>query len=371
MYTPKYYITNKVLHHIVNFEIAFKEITNLPLPARQKKQLYEQKRTENLFYVGKLIGLNITMKDAEKVFKGKEINVLKEPKVVLVNYRNAIEFIKQVKRDRYMSFSAATIVHLNKLLTNNWVDSWNGGRYRNQGESPVSNYDRWESYHNKELSQINIQNHLNDLFSWVTETRFLVHPLIKTAVTVFELFQYAPFLAANQLTTLATVELLFSELNIWQNGLIPTSLHFYTYEEEYFEALIASRESNDLTSWIERFVRGVSMDIQNLNNQMIQIEKEKVQNKRKMLLGLNSRQLRALTYLKRKLKITRKEYTDMMGVSFMTAFRDLTEMSERKLINQYGHGRSTYYTMSSKEEMAKNIDFEEERFKKMGTVTDE
>ncbi len=64
---------------------------------------------------------------------------------------------------------------------------------------------------------------------------------------------------------------------------------------------------------------------------------------------LNPRQVKVVEYLNNNLKITRQEYTKMMGVSFMTSYRDLQELLDKEYINQKGKGRGTYYFIPDSE----------------------
>ncbi|HOU76330.1 MAG TPA: Fic family protein [Candidatus Dojkabacteria bacterium] len=372
MYSPNYYITNKILHHIVQFELAYKDIQNLPLPIKEKRDFYSSVKNENLYHIAKLIGVDISMKDAEKIFTGKEINVLEKPKVLLINYRNALEFISQMSKDKYLNLAPGTLLHLNKILTSNWTDSWNSGRFRSKEEKYNDEYDRWSHIRNgKSLKDFN-QQYITEVLDWVKETRFQVHPLIKIAVAVYEIFSCYPFFTGNQLTILGLTEMLYSEFGIWEKSLLPINRHFYTNEEQYIKALTACIESCDITMWIELFVKGVDNDTQQVREQIFRIEQEKVQQKKKLFLGLNSRQLQAINYLKKYSQITRKKYTEIMGISFMSSYRDLNELVKRKLIFQYGHGRSTFYTLTPKENTEKNNeDIFQTKYKNVGKVGDD
>jgi len=58
---------------------------------------------------------------------------------------------------------------------------------------------------------------------------------------------------------------------------------------------------------------------------------------------LGDRQFRVLEYLKNFNEITRREYASMFGISFMTAFRDLTLLEKKKIVIKIGRGRATKY----------------------------
>ena len=62
--------------------------------------------------------------------------------------------------------------------------------------------------------------------------------------------------------------------------------------------------------------------------------------------GLNDRQKKAVEYLKENKSITRQKYASFFTCSVRTAFNDLQEMVERKILQRKGKGRHTYYELS-------------------------
>ena len=62
--------------------------------------------------------------------------------------------------------------------------------------------------------------------------------------------------------------------------------------------------------------------------------------------GLNERQKKAIEHIKIKGKITNKEYQDICKVNRIMAFRDLSELVRKNIIEKIGKtGRWTYYMM--------------------------
>ena len=64
---------------------------------------------------------------------------------------------------------------------------------------------------------------------------------------------------------------------------------------------------------------------------------------------LNDRQRKALGYIKGRGQITNKEYRNLFDVVNNTAYRDLTDLVKKGLIEKQGSGRSTLYVLSSNE----------------------
>lgn len=61
--------------------------------------------------------------------------------------------------------------------------------------------------------------------------------------------------------------------------------------------------------------------------------------------ALSDRQVEAVLYVGEHGRITNREYTQLTGVSYNTAHRDLSDLCKRGLMEQRGRGRGTYYVL--------------------------
>jgi len=65
-------------------------------------------------------------------------------------------------------------------------------------------------------------------------------------------------------------------------------------------------------------------------------------------MGLKERQIKAVMYVKRKGKVTNKEYQEICDTSERTATRDLTDLVSREIFEQVGiTGKGTNYTLKT------------------------
>jgi len=63
-------------------------------------------------------------------------------------------------------------------------------------------------------------------------------------------------------------------------------------------------------------------------------------------MGLNERQIRAITYVKEKRKISNKEYQELVNTTKKTASRDMMDLVEKEILEQIGTiGKGTYYIL--------------------------
>ncbi len=351
MYTPTLGLTHKMFYHILRLEEAIRQIKDTQLSSPARNDLLNRMGSENLYNIGKLIGGEVSFNDSQKIYRGKTLISNKSYEMVLSNYRSMCDFVYSAGNDKHMSLSPSLLMHLNKLIMNGLVDSWDAGRFRNVTDTIKQDYDLWYDLSRHDISGIDLQHHFFEVLTWFLDKKYYIHPIIKIACVFYELIKYYPFVSGNQITAIAAMELLFEKSKLSLGGMFPVARNLVLYEDEYQEGLkFALQKNDDLTVWVERFVRGVSLDVMSLKNEVLRLEEEKLKHKRKKLLDLNARQLKLIRYLRLKNKIKRNEYVKIMGVSTMTAFRDLNELLERKIVEVRGGGRSTFYALVKEEE---------------------
>lgn len=62
-------------------------------------------------------------------------------------------------------------------------------------------------------------------------------------------------------------------------------------------------------------------------------------------LGLNERQRQAIEYIQEQGRVTNREYRELGKVSHQMAYRELSELVEKGLIEKRGAGRGTHYVL--------------------------
>jgi Fic family protein len=194
-----------------------------------------------------------------------------------------------------------------------------------------------------------MKEHFNDLFRWITNSEDNTHKLIQFAVLTYEFMDKAPFFAGNQITTVLVLELLTREYGYNPNIVLPFSKAFDFINEDLKSAFKISKGKNDLTTFIEAFLYTTSLTAIETSREFTQIYKEKILKYPKMTEELNSRQIKIIDYLETNKKGSRQELTDIIGVSFMTIYRDLKDLMKKEYVVQKGKGRGTHYRLKEEE----------------------
>ncbi|MBN1331833.1 Fic family protein [Candidatus Dojkabacteria bacterium] len=358
MYEANYNISNNILNSIVKLEVQKKSIETAAIGTKLRNQLQRRAKALNLFHFAHIIGINITLKDAERLADGKKLVTDDARGTILNNFRNVLEFTRSNVAETYVDIDINILMHLNKILLTDWKESWDS-KFRTGGEEVDLSLENWATLRDKSIQPERIQNEVAELVEWYKSNISRVHSLIRVSIFISRLIEISPFVYANKLTIIAIADFLLYKNNYVANTFLPTSRNFDVYEDEYLESwnqkramdkseLTESEIGVDLTLWIERFTRNLSNDMLETRDEIKRELKEEESTSRKPFLDLNKRQLKILRYLQTIPTVKREDYVQMMDVSTMTAFRDLDGLLKKRLLKVHGKGRGTKYMLTNR-----------------------
>lgn len=345
MRTPKYTLTNLLLNYIVKYEVCINELKYKQLPEQYKNILEEKHGAEDIQSLGELVGNPIGYNQALLIQRGQEMPSQKKTFRLFTNFRSSKDFVKSYNNSNSLKPSIDLASHINKLALKGIVDEWDLAKIRAFSEKPNEIYDTWYKIRDF-YPNTDIRNHFNEIFEWIQNGNDNNHKLIKMGVLLYEFIDKAPFLAGNQITAILIIEMLTKKYGYNPDNIIPFFTCIENISEDILSAFKLSKSKLDLTTFLEAFLYTVSLTVVEVTNDYKDTYNKKVKKQGSLELHLNQRQIQLLDYLALNQKITRNKYTKMMGVSFMTSYRDLLDMLEKKYIKQKGRGRGTFYVLS-------------------------
>ncbi len=333
-----------MLRYILKYELSISELNHTQLPKELKKPLVEKIYTEEIDNLAQLVAFPIGYNTSLKILRGQEHTTGRSKKKVFASFRNARDYIRKYNDKNTLKPSMELTIHLNKLVTKGWNDDWNQGRIKDFSEKPNDLFDTWYTLRDYYPST-NMKTHFDEIFRWINNNDDGTHKLIQLAVLTYEFIDKAPFFAGNQITAILILELLAKQYGYNPHLLLSYSKAINFISEDLKSAFKISKGKNDLTTFIEAFLYTISLSAIETTREFTSIYESKILKYPKMTEELNSRQMKMVDYLDTNKKASRKELTDLMGVSFMTVFRDLQELMEKEYVVQKGKGRGTHYIL--------------------------
>jgi hypothetical protein len=345
MRTPKYTITSLILNYIVKYEVSIVELKQKQLPEKYLVTLEEKYGAQDTQKLGELVGNPIGYNQALLIQRGQEMPSQKKTFRLFTNFRNAKDYVKSYNNSNSLRPSIDLASHINKLAMKGIVDDWDLSKIRGFSEKPNEIYDTWYKLRDF-YPNVDMRNHFNELFEWIQNGKDSNHRLIKLGILLYEFIEKAPFLSGNQITAILMMEMLSKKYGLNPENIIP---HFKSIEyinQDIMSAFKLSKSKSDLTTFLEAYLYTLSLTVLDITNDFREIYNTKVKKLGSLELHLNQRQIELLEYLALNTKISRNKYSRMMGVSFMTAYRDLQDMVEKKYIKAKGRGRGTFYVLT-------------------------
>jgi len=347
MYEPKFNYSDRLVSQLIKLENLKTNIQNLDLSYNVKHKLQLNTKALDMFHFAHILGLEISLKDAEKIATGLKVEGIDPQRAaILSNFRNTLEFTRSNIADTYAEMDLTILLHLNKLILTSWRESWDA-RFRAISDELNDNEDLWLKYRDHDIDPSKIQSEVMGLVDWYRDASTRMAPVVRIGIALFRLFEISPYVSGNKYTILALADYLLLKNNLSSKVYASYLRNFDANEQRYLETFEMCRKNYDITFWLETFVGTLIKDANetkdNINSYIVDEEKSKQQ----PFLDLNKRQLKVLRYLQTVPMIKREDYCHMMEVSTMTAFRDLNDLVRKKLIKVEGQGRGTKYRLVS------------------------
>lgn len=347
MYEPKYKITDFLLLEITELEANKTRLEQADFTAQTYRELVKKSKAVNLFHLAHMIGVDLTIKDAEKAIEGKKVTTNDARGIVLNNFRSVMEFVRSDVTETQMEIDMNLLLHLNKIMLTEWKEIWEA-KLRTDTNEVDTVMDGWIHLRNKDITMFEIEGLTGELLNWARSNQEKVHPLIRVGVLIYELIRLSPFSHLNQVTVIALTDLLLYKNGYLSQTFLPVTREFDIHNQENLTLWEKASEANDMTEWLERFILNMNLAIKEDREKILGLISSSKGNNKQPFLDLNRRQLKILRYLQTIPTVKREDYVQMMDVSTMTAFRDLTDLVEKKLITIDGKGRGTKYHLANR-----------------------
>ena len=196
-----------------------------------------------------------------------------------------------------------------------------------------------------------VSSEMNDFIVWFNESQSSIKkPIIRSAIAHLYFESIHPFEDGNGRIGRAVAEKALSQ-SIGRPVLFSLSKSIESNKNNYYDALKAAQRSNEITDWINYFVRTV-LDAQIDAEQEIEFTLKKT----KFFDGhkdeLNERQQKVV---RRMLEeghqgfeggMNARKYVSLTSASKATATRDLQDLVEKGIFKPIGGGRSTRYEIN-------------------------
>lgn len=345
MFSPSFFISNKILINIAKIEAAEEVIRHSPLLPLWEKKFKEDAIIRAVYHGTHIEGNALAKDDAKNILAGKE--VIGRPRDIqeIINYRKVIEFIDEEAKKKIEKITEQLIKKLHKIIVYKILPDDQSGEYR-QKQVIIRNSATGEVTF-RPPPAIEVPFLMREFVYWLNKENQDIHPVIKAGIAHHELVRIHPFIDGNGRVArvLATLILFLGGYDIRR---------FFSLEEYYDKDAVSyyqnlQKASNgDLTAWLEYFTYGASIEFEKVKEKILKLSKD-VKLKEKFggkQIFLTERQMKLVEYIQEVGYLQNQTFKEIFpDISEDTVLRDLKELINKGLIKKIGSTKSARYVM--------------------------
>ncbi len=391
MYLPKYTITNTILKNVSLIEAAREVVENAALVPAWEAKFRRDAVVRTVHFGTHLEGNPLSKEQVEAVVEEEILNTeyripnenknlasdhsvfsiqnSKFPPVIakerdiqeVLNYREVLKFIDakgvpvesnygRVKAD-FLPYSLADLRQIHRLVSHKILPAPEQGRLR-LVQVIIRNKQNGEVIFRPPPPQaVGVQ--LDEFFSWINsdESRNKDHPVIRSAVTHWELVRIHPFTDGNGRAARAMTLLVLFQEGYDVKRFFSIEQYYDQNPIDYYSALQAASaaKNGEITGWIEYFTEGLAIELSRVKDRVLALSKDlKLKGKLGRQISLSERQISILEYMEtNRGQITTLELIKVFRmVSRDTLLRDLNDLVKKKIVRKVGATRSARYILN-------------------------
>lgn len=369
-YSPKYQITNRLLSLVGSVDAAREVITTAPLVPSWERKFQSDARLRTIHHGTHLEGNNLDLDQVQSLMgdeKVVETHVARERDIQeVINYREVMDYIDdlvlkikslQAEPDSSPStlnplpmthtytLSEAMLQEIHKKTISGILDETEAGHYRSL-KVVIRNTTTGEITF-RPPPPSDVPSRIADFFTWLNSpVARETHPLLKAGILHAELVRIHPFTDGNGRSTRALALFLLLLEGYEIKKFFSLDEYYDADPQAYYDALKSVEITGELTSWLEYFVLGISLEFGRIKNQVQKLSldgrlKETIGGKQ---IALTDRQIRLVEYLEKYVSLGMSEARDLLPhVSDDTILRDLRDLVDKKLITRRGNTKGAKY----------------------------
>lgn len=343
MFNPKYTISDQTIMILSEIERLTVHLKQSIIPIGVLEHIQKQCFVALTHFSTQIEGNKLSMEQVSGVVeKHKTYGLLHDEKEAR-NYFQLLKKIPSLIRQYGKNMSAKLVLQCHASIMNDIVEKNFLGKFRDV-QNAIYDSGTGKLVYLPPKSK-DVQPLIHDLCVWVNEAK--MHPLILAGIFHNQFVTVHPFVDGNgRSARLLSLYLLDTMGYDWKQ-IVPIdryyannrSYYYQMLQQNYLHNYYDGRHETNFTKWIEYYVNGIKMILEETLNQ---VELYKAQN-----ILLNNRQSKILEYLENNKYIIASQYARRFRISTRMATRDLKQLVEWGYLSVIGKARATkYFRMS-------------------------
>ena len=351
MFSPQYKLTNKILNMLTAIAETRAVIERAKILPKQELRLRRQALIRMTHASTKIEGNNLDIHQVEAIAEHKKIDAPARDIYEVENYLKALRYISKVVGDKE-SITEKVILKIHHFVTDKTLPENQSGYYR---QSPIYVVRRRLGLPQEIIytgpDTKDVKSLMTNLIDWIRESeKQNINPIIVAGIVHLETAAIHPFADGNGRTARALATLILYQRGYDFRRLFALEDYYNKDRTEYYRAVNIGKNyqerQQDVTRWLEYFVKGFKEEIDNVKTQVISLGHRKVDAPNDSQIYLDKEQIKIINFLEITGRITVKDVMDILECPQRTAQFNLQKLKKIKMIQQVGKGPSSAYILA-------------------------
>ncbi len=310
---------------------------------KEGKSLKQLKSVATVRSVGastRIEGSKLSNEEVEVLLKEIDITkIIDRDSQEVVGYFETLDIISESFQDIPITENSLKSLH-NTLLKYSQKDKWHKGNYKQHSNAVEANLPDGtrQIIFQTTLAGVPTEDSMRELVDWYTADKE-THPLVKCALFAYEFVSIHPFQDGNgRLSRLLATLLLLKNGYKWIEY-VSFEHEIESRKTEYYRVLRgcqSQRPNEDVTDWIRFFFDALG----NIQKQLMKkLESKGVETR------LSPREKSILTFIENNAGCKSGDIAKKLDIPSPTVKRILPELIKQNLIEKYGNGAGTNYSI--------------------------
>lgn len=362
MFEPRFRISNNLLTYISRIESAKAIIDHSPLVPAWEAKFREDAFARTVHFGTKIEGNDLTQEQAQQVVRMQEFvepediaqraNIIARDRDIqeVINYRNVIGWIENQKSPKYESLvQDSTLKTLHRLTVYKLIEEKYIGNFRDK-QVVVNSASTGNVVFRPPVS-MEIPYLIEELFAWLhSDEGQAVHPLLRAAITHYQLVYIHPFIEGNGRAARAFATLMMYTTGYDFKRFFSIEQYFDSDVEAYYQALLSVQQhpKTDMTYWLEYFCYGLALEIEKIRSQVLRLSKDmKLKKQLGRQIALSERQILLLELFQNQEQVTSDDAQKVLPhISVDTILRDIKDLIAKGIVKKQGVTKGVHYVLA-------------------------
>ena len=343
VFTPKYSISDRILHHLTTITASATSIERASLIPKWEVSIRRDALLRNAHASTAIEGNPLSFEQVTQLAEGRNLMVHRKARAEVLNYLTVLEIIPNIAR-KPLKIKVILDIHQH-LMKDVMQDQYVSGEYRKEsvvvGNSVTGEIvfrpPQWKC----------VPALIHALMEWINNASTLRNPILEAGICHYELARIHPFVDGNGRTARALACLILFKRGFDTKRFFALDDFYDSDRTTYYQALkTVNPDSQDLTLWLEYFTEGVMVQIEQVRRRVSGLSIDFQHRERFGQVALNERQMKIIEFIHANGRVSNKNIQKVLHVAPRTAVNIVNELVDLNVLNRVGKGRSQHYVFN-------------------------